>query len=135
MFFAIRPIWPEIFAKNGWKTLFSKFNCLNEYVADLAETFSNTSLFQQKNSLTQTLSLFWFLAQFLLPTLIFYLFKELERKSNREDLMDKLDSLYRSYRVCSDNFEAKMSHNKSRNRLILDASPALFPTLEGPSGH
>lgn len=53
--------------------------------------------------------------------------------SGRDDLMPKLDSLNKSYRLCSDHFEKKMFVNKAGNKLIPDAVPTIFPSLEGSS--
>lgn len=53
--------------------------------------------------------------------------------SGRDDLLTKLDSLNKNYRLCSDHFESRMFSNEKRNRLICDAVPTIFPSLEGSS--
>lgn len=54
-------------------------------------------------------------------------------KANREDLLEKLDRLYKSYRLCEDHFEQRMFTSHLRNRLNTNAIPTLFPSLEGSS--
>lgn len=53
--------------------------------------------------------------------------------SNREDLLNKLESLNQSHRLCSMHFEEKMYMNKECKRLLHNAIPTLFACLEGGS--
>lgn len=50
-----------------------------------------------------------------------------------EHLMDRLESLNKSHRVCNDHFDSKVFSNEDRSRLIANAVPTIFPTLEGSS--
>lgn len=53
---------------------------------------------------------------------------------NREDLLQKLDSLHTtSYRLCGSHFKNVMFLNNLRNRLHSDAVPTIFPALEDSS--
>ncbi|KAG5867358.1 hypothetical protein JTB14_008410 [Gonioctena quinquepunctata] len=51
----------------------------------------------------------------------------------REDLLEKLDELHVSHRLCQDHFEDKMFTNPHHDRLNFNAVPTLFPALEGSS--
>ncbi|KAI4454224.1 thap domain-containing [Holotrichia oblita] len=51
----------------------------------------------------------------------------------REDLLENLESLHRSHRLCGAHFEAKAFLNDLRNRLQPEAVPTIVPSLEGPS--
>lgn len=56
-------------------------------------------------------------------------------KANREDLLEKLDRLHKSYKLCEDHFEQRMFTSHLRKRLNINAIPTLFPSLEGSSGN
>lgn len=54
-------------------------------------------------------------------------------KANREDLLEKLPDLYEGYRLCENHFEEKMFTSHLHTRLVANALPTLFPSLEGSS--
>lgn len=54
-------------------------------------------------------------------------------KANREDLLEKLTDLYKSYRICENHFEEKMFTSHLHTRLVAIALPTLFPSLAGSS--
>lgn len=54
-------------------------------------------------------------------------------KSNREDLLTKLDDLHKSYMICESHFEDKMFTSHLHTRLVGSAYPTLFSSLEGSS--
>lgn len=49
---------------------------------------------------------------------------------NREDFLENLQNLHKSYRLCADHFEQKMFTNHLCERLCANAFPTLFPPLE-----
>lgn len=51
----------------------------------------------------------------------------------RQDLLDKLESLYESHRLCGAHFETAMFLNDLKNRLQPHAIPRLFQEQEGSS--
>ncbi|KAJ8909373.1 hypothetical protein NQ315_008939, partial [Exocentrus adspersus] len=53
--------------------------------------------------------------------------------SDREDLLNDLDTLNESHRLCSLHFEEKMFMNKEYERLLHNAVPTVFTCLEGSS--
>lgn len=53
------------------------------------------------------------------------------RLSNREDILENIDSLHKSYKLCGDHFDKKMFTNKFCNRLNYNALPTMFASQEG----
>ncbi|CAG9761210.1 unnamed protein product [Ceutorhynchus assimilis] len=70
----------------------------------------------------------------LIATSLEHLVEEIRAKRwliacNREDLLEKLNNIHKSHRLCGDHFEAKMFTNHLRNRLNFNAVPTLFSIL------
>ncbi|XP_018574228.1 uncharacterized protein LOC108913207 [Anoplophora glabripennis] len=53
--------------------------------------------------------------------------------SHHEDLMENLNNLHKTHRLCGDHFNIKMFTNKYCNRLKHNAIPTIFPEQEGSS--
>ncbi|KAK9719693.1 THAP domain [Popillia japonica] len=53
--------------------------------------------------------------------------------SGREDLLQDLENLHSSYRLCGAHFEKNAFQNNLRNRLHKHAVPTIFPAMEGTS--